>query len=197
VRSPLQVPTRRERQRDLTRARLLEAALAEFRRAGFDRASITRIARSAGVSRASFYFHFPTREHVLMELQWRLEQRAVERMRACRSLREALTELVEAVLEAEDLAGDPELYRDLLRIHVRRSEGPPPAEAFPVSVELERHFLEAAERGELRRGLEPRRAAELCLASVFGFLIGPPRPTDSQREGLRTLVSLYLPEEPR
>ena len=75
--SPFRQQTPRERRRDLTRERLFEAAIEEFRREGFDRASIARIAKRAGVSRASFYFHFPTKDHVLAELQWNLELRIV------------------------------------------------------------------------------------------------------------------------
>ena len=67
--SPFERPSAREIQRQRTRARLFEAALAEFARTGFDRASVAEIARAADVSRPSFYFHFPTKEHVLLELQ--------------------------------------------------------------------------------------------------------------------------------
>ena len=48
--------------------------MTEFRRVGVERASIGRIAETAGVSRPSFYFHFPTKDHVLLELQWTLEE---------------------------------------------------------------------------------------------------------------------------
>ena len=73
---PAALPGRRQLQVGSTRTLLFEAAIAEFRRAGFSRASVARIAREAGVSRPSFYFHFPTKEHVLLELQW-LEERTV------------------------------------------------------------------------------------------------------------------------
>ena len=57
----------RERQRAATRERLFAAALAEFRRNGFERANVAEIARAAGVSRPSFYAHFPTLDHVLRD----------------------------------------------------------------------------------------------------------------------------------
>ncbi len=57
---------RRERQRLETRARLYETALAEFKDVGFNDAQIDRIAEKAGVARGTFYFHFPTKEHVLL-----------------------------------------------------------------------------------------------------------------------------------
>src|ERR1700747_1676263 len=60
---------RRDKQREDTRNRLFEAALAEFRRVGFANAQIDDIVRAAGVARGTFYFHFPTKEHVLVELE--------------------------------------------------------------------------------------------------------------------------------
>ena len=185
--------TRRERKRDLTHARLYEAALDEFRRAGFDRSSVSRIARKAGVSRASFYFHFPTKEHVLIELQWSLERRTAERIAGCESLRAALQQLVEGVIEAEGSVEDAELYRDMLKIYVRRPDGLPLEDLpSPVLDELRRQFAAGAANRELRAGLEPEQATHLCLTSVFGFLIGTAEPSATRRADLEVLVSLYL-----
>ena len=43
-----------EEQRNRTRARLYEAAMQEYRRVGFEQASVARVVREAGVSRPSF-----------------------------------------------------------------------------------------------------------------------------------------------
>ena len=58
-----------------TRERLLGAAIGEFRRAGVAAGDVRAIAAAAGVSPATFYFHFPTKEHVLVELERREEER--------------------------------------------------------------------------------------------------------------------------
>jgi AcrR family transcriptional regulator len=58
----------RDRQREETRARLYRAALEVFRRDGYDQCRIDDIATLAQVSRAAFYFHFPTKEDVLRQL---------------------------------------------------------------------------------------------------------------------------------
>jgi AcrR family transcriptional regulator len=196
VAHPIRQLTRRERKRDITRARLFEAALAEFRRVGFDRSSVSQIAREAGVSRASFYFHYPTKEHVLLELQWGLQQAMAERVAARASLRSALHELVDAVIDAESSVEDADLHRDMLMIHVRRPETLGLAELpSPIQDEMLRQFSAGAERGELRSGLDPAQATDLCLKSVFGFLIGNDQPIAACRTDLLTLVSLYLPED--
>ena len=44
-------------------------AVDEFRREGFARAQVDRIVAAAGVARGTVYFHFPSKEHVLLELQ--------------------------------------------------------------------------------------------------------------------------------
>ena len=79
LRSPFARVGMRERQRAATRERLYEAALEEFRNKGFERANVSEIARAAGVSRPSFYAHFPTLDHVLFELGWRLALQSVVR----------------------------------------------------------------------------------------------------------------------
>ena len=54
---------------DRKHAAILEAAVAEFRSAGFDATSMDRIAASAGVSKRTVYNHFPTKESLVLELQ--------------------------------------------------------------------------------------------------------------------------------
>ena len=192
---PAPLPGRRERQVDSTRARLFRAALAEFRRVGFDRASIARIAREAGVSRPSFYFHFPTREHVLLELQWLEERSLVQRLEGTRSLREALRELGEGLIDWETRLGDSNLFRDMFAIYARRpADLPIDEQPFPILAALARHFAAAAARGELRAGLDAEAAARVCLTSVLGLLIGLPSAPAQRRADFALLFSLDLAE---
>ncbi|PRC42631.1 TetR family transcriptional regulator, partial [Mycobacterium sp. ITM-2017-0098] len=57
--------TAREAKRLQTRERLLGAAVAEFKRAGITDADVGAIVAAAGVAHGTFFFHFPTKEHVL------------------------------------------------------------------------------------------------------------------------------------
>jgi AcrR family transcriptional regulator len=191
--SPFERPSARELQRQRTRARLFDAALAEFARAGFDRASVAEIARAADVSRPSFYFHFPTKEHVLLELQFLEEQLLAARLERARSLREALHELGEGVIDLATRLGDANLFRDMFSIYFRRPAGlPVDDQPFPVVAAIARHFDEGAARGELRAGLEAQAAARVCLTSVFGLLIGPPGESAQRRADFSLLFSLFL-----
>jgi AcrR family transcriptional regulator len=196
VSHPAALPGRRERQVDSTRARLFEAAIAEFRRVGFARANVARIAREAGVSRPSFYFHFPTKEHVLLELQWLEEHVLVARLARARSLREALHELGEGLIELEARLGDANLIRDMFSIYARRPvELRIDEQPFPIVAALTRHFGEAAARGELRAELEAEAATRVCLTSLFGLLIGLPSAPAQRRADLGLLFSLYLADD--
>ncbi|MFP3671046.1 TetR family transcriptional regulator, partial [Priestia sp. SIMBA_032] len=72
----------RETKRRATRERLLEAAVAEFKRDGMASADIGAIVSAAGVAHGTFFFHFPTKEHVLLELERCEEMRIAESLTA-------------------------------------------------------------------------------------------------------------------
>jgi AcrR family transcriptional regulator len=191
--SPFGQPSAREIQRQRTRASLFAAALAEFAKVGFDRASVAEIARAAGVSRPTFYFHFPTKEHVLLELQWHKELELVQRLEGCATLRELLAALPDALEDVLHSIQGPRVARDMIGIYARLPDYLPLAEQpFPLVRLLERRFRDGAARGELRRGLEPRQATYLCLTGVFGYLTAGPEPGADRHADLRAMLSLYL-----
>lgn len=182
----------RETRGDRTRARLVEAALEEFREHGFERANIARIAKAAGVSRPTFYFHFPKKEDLLRDLLSGVEEEVAERVLRARSLSEALDELTESILDVQAQVG-PSVFAEMLRAQTRtaltdegRSTAVPDAMA-PL-------FRKGAAEGELRDGLDPERAAAIYLSSIFGCLLESDRA--GQPEDLRALTSLFLREVP-
>jgi AcrR family transcriptional regulator len=194
--SPFARGSARERQRAATRERIFAAALAEFRSRGFDRANVAEIARAAGVSRPSFYAHFPTLDHVRFELAWRLTLHAVRRLEGATCLRETLDRLADALIEGEQSLGDAALFREMISVFVRRPAGPDFGTEVPVLTELVRRFERARDAGELRAGMEPGRAARLCLSGVFGHLLGIEATPAERRADLRALFSLYVAEAP-
>ncbi|MCP4038469.1 MAG: TetR/AcrR family transcriptional regulator [bacterium] len=168
--------------------------MAEFHQTGVDGASVSRIAERAGVSRGSFYFHFPTKEHVLLELQLSLEVPIASQLRRTDQLREALDLFVAGILEAQEKVGDARLFADMLRIHTRRNDDLPVSDRLLVFDALVECFVRGAARGELKRGLDPESAAGLCLTCVFGYLMLNRDSGADRRDELGTLVSLYLEE---
>lgn len=193
--SPFDREGARERQRRETRARLYDAALAAFARVGFSRASVADIARRAGVSRPSFYAHFPTKEHVLRELQWHKEREVCERLTGCATLTDVLVALPDVLVDAIDGAPGPGVARDMIRIHTASDPDPElDAMPYPLVELLVERFREGAQSGELRAGMSPEAAAYLCLTGIFGYLVAT-QPSDDRRAGLRMLVSLYRADD--
>ena len=190
-------PTRRDRQRVATRERIFEAAVAEFRGVGFANAQVDRIARAAGVVRGTFYFHFPSKEHVLRELEGRFSAQVASGLESMRgggaSLREVLSRLVDGLVGLEAEVGDRELVRDLLGTYVRlplaEEETTRPT---PLLEELTRHFARAAAAGELRRDLASDQLAIMVLTSVFGLLLSRRHQPEQRRADLQALMDVFL-----
>ena len=113
-------PTTRETRRLQTRQRILGAAIAEFKRSGMAAADVGAIVASAGVAHGTFFFHFPTKEHVLLELETREESRmAAEFARFLEQphdLATTLTKVEELVISVEDRLGGL-LFKDVLALH--------------------------------------------------------------------------------
>ena len=58
----------RSRRWDATHQRIYEAAMGLFAELGFERVNIGQIAGRAGVSVPTFYAHYPSKEHLVMQL---------------------------------------------------------------------------------------------------------------------------------
>ena len=110
----------REMRRRQTRERILGAAIAEFKRAGMAGADVNVIAAAAGVAHGTFFFHFPSKEHVLFELERREEALLAEEfarfLEKPHDLASVLTELVDCVTGLEQRLG-PILFKELLALH--------------------------------------------------------------------------------
>ncbi len=143
---------RRDRQRLETHRRIFEAAIAEFKRVGFANAQVGRIAAAAGVAHGTFFFHFPTKDHVLLEMQDHGERRIVDRVRATRqksrSVAGFLMQIIDSVLGEEVFVGT-ELMRELLGVHVR-NPGTLGAPSTPLALALSDFFAEKLFGGALR-----------------------------------------------
>src|SRR6187397_2341180 len=102
-------PSAREAKRLQTRERLMGAAIAEFKRSGIAAADVGAIVAAAGVAHGTFFFHFPTKEHVLLELERREEERIAKQLDryvdAKRDLSSIMKEAVRLILGLERRLG--------------------------------------------------------------------------------------------
>jgi len=164
----------REAQRLQTRSRVFDAALAEIGRSGLAGADVATIATAAGVARGTFYFHFPTKEHVLVELERAEEAKIVAKLDARTKgpddLMSVLKLLVREVLAAERRLG-PVVFRDMLGLHFSATR--------PIEDELAEHPLagfviaaiaeaQAAER--VSRAADAGELGVIFLTGLFALL---------------------------
>ena len=109
--------SRRALQRHETRERIYEAAVDEIARSGLGAADVGAIVAAAGVARGTFYFHFPTKEHVLAELEVREETSIVaglERLALPADDPSAVFAAVVRRVRAAERRLGPSLFRDML-----------------------------------------------------------------------------------
>jgi AcrR family transcriptional regulator len=112
--------TSRDLQREQSRERLFHASLEIFRRDGFRAARVDDITLVAGLSRTSFYFHFPAKEDVLLELNRRLEEptlTAVQQLPAEATLAQVLSTV--ATLTAAQWLPYREVVVDAMTVGLR------------------------------------------------------------------------------
>jgi TetR/AcrR family transcriptional regulator, repressor for uid operon len=167
--------TSRETRRLQTRQRILGAAIAEFKRSGMAAADVGAIVTSAGVAHGTFFFHFPTKEHVLLELEAREESRlAIEFARFLNDphdLATTLTRAKELVISVEDRLGSL-LFKDVLALHFSPTR-PRHDEVWtdhPVIVQLVEEIDRAREHGEAHPDVDAFCSAVFFLLGVYGVL---------------------------
>jgi TetR/AcrR family transcriptional regulator, repressor for uid operon len=174
-------PRSQDLQRRQTHQRVFRAAIAEFKRVGMADADIGTIVAAAGVARGTFYFHFPTKEHVLLELERREEKRIagelVRYLETPRSMPEALAEVVRVVVAAERRLGSV-LFKDVLAVHF--SPMRPPEDEWTdhaIIVTLVEQIEVARERGEVDSGIDASLSAMYFLLGLYALLTTTQRST--------------------
>ncbi len=164
----------RETKRLQTRERLLGAAIAEFKRSGMAVADVAAIVTAAGVAHGTFFFHFPTKEHVLLELERREEERIANQLARFlekkHDLGQALQEAVRLIMGLERRLGEV-LFKDFLALHFSQTR--PPAEEgkdHPVIVVVARELQHRQELGEVDPDVNPMNSAVFFLLGLYALL---------------------------
>ena len=164
----------RETKRLQTRERLLGAAVAEFKRSGMAEADVGAIVAAAGVAHGTFFFHFPTKEHVLLELEHREEQRIANQftrfLAGEHDLAGALQEAVRLVSGLERRLGEV-LFKEFLALHFSQTR--PPAEDgkdHPVIMAVAQEIEQAQEHGSVDPEVIPINSAVFFLLGLYALL---------------------------
>jgi TetR/AcrR family transcriptional regulator, repressor for uid operon len=157
-----------------TRERILGAAIVEFKRAGMSGADVHAIVSAAGVAHGTFFFHFPSKEHVLLELEGREETRMAAALSRFldrpHDLVSALTEVVHLVAGLEYTLG-PLLFKELLALHFSPTR--PNKDEWtdhPLIVLLVKEIERARGHGEVHPEVDAFYSAAFFLLGIYGVL---------------------------
>jgi TetR/AcrR family transcriptional repressor of uid operon len=157
-----------------TRERILGAAIAEFTSAGMAGADVSAIVTAAGVAHGTFFFHFPSKEYVLLELESREEHRMVaafaQYLTGSHDLVGALTEVVHLMTGLEERLGAL-LFKELLALHFSPTR---PTEDewtdHPIIVLLVREIERSRGDGQVHPDVDAFYSAAFFLLGVYGVV---------------------------
>jgi AcrR family transcriptional regulator len=188
----------RSKRREETRERLFEAALREFREYGLAGAQIDRIAKSAGVVRGTFYFHFPSKDDVLLELATRVNARITRRVSNLRSSEPSLEGLLkrvnDAIVDEHTRIGEAGLQAELAALYMRRPRDlqmPSEHDAPSLAGMLTEQFGRIRASGGIRSTVPDELAAVVFMTSLFGVFVRIP-PGERRREACEALIAFFV-----
>jgi AcrR family transcriptional regulator len=189
-------PTSRDLQRMQTRQRILTAAIPEFKRAGIAGADVVAIARAAGVAQGTFYFHFPSKERMALELERREELRVGKELAKYldgeHDLAGALRQVVRVVLAVERRMGS-QLFKDVLSLHFSKTR---PADDewtdHPVIVALVDEIERARTTGEVDPEADAFHSAVFFLLGLYALVATTPGSKRARDEVLDKFVATAL-----
>jgi TetR/AcrR family transcriptional repressor of uid operon len=166
--------TARDVRRRQTRERVLVAAITEFKRSGMAGADVNAIVAAAGVAHGTFFFHFPSKEHVLLVLEYQEEARVAgefaQFLDNTPELVAALLEVVRLVAGIEQRLG-PLLFKELLALHFSPTR--PSKDEWtdhPVIVLLVEEIERARGDGMVHPGVDGFYSATFFLLGIYGVL---------------------------
>ncbi len=186
----------RDKQREETRRRLYQASLEVFARDGVTACRIEDIASKAEVSRAAFYFHFPSKDDVLLQLLLESElpvTDALHELPAEAPLGAVFDAIVGALTAFWTQADRCKLLVDVLGVSLRRSGLVADREAEVVRDVVGKRFQLAGARGELSSLMPGEVLADFfllsCMAAMASWCVKPAVPLEDL---LRAVVHLFM-----
>jgi AcrR family transcriptional regulator len=192
----------RQRNRAEQRERILGAAFALFSERGFSEATMAEVARAAGVSRATVFNHFRSKqglvdaitEQVLLYYQGMLDAALADEATPAPVLVRALFDRMGAGIE-ESRRIQRGIFREIARLQLGFDEGGPTQQVNQENqARLRKLLARGQERGELGGAEGPE-----ALASAFSVLANGTITqwlfddgSDSLRERMRAAAEIFL-----
>src|SRR4029079_6778846 len=121
----------------------------------------------------TFFFHFPTKEHVLLELERREEERIAKRLShyvdSERDLAPLLQEAVRWVVGLERRLGAA-LFKDFLALHFSQTRPIDESKEHPVIVRVAQEIERAQRLGHVAPEVVPVNSAVFFLLGLYALL---------------------------
>lgn len=163
------IPSRRERKKQETRQRLMEAALRLFHEHGYDATTVEQIAEAADVAKGTFFNYFETKEMLLPALfEWRMQELAAALLPEHGAPESPVARIKLALrLMASDPLADQTLAQQLFTAIARQHQPPGIAPVQPLIDLLAGQIRQAQEAGEIRTDLDAVYLACVIRALFF------------------------------
>jgi len=168
-----------QRSRD-TRRQLVRAALALWTERGFEHGiedtTAEEIARAAGVTKGTFYFHFAHKEDILLEIGFGVAEAmladAQTQMRQGREAMDIIQKLLSSLARRVERAPRDAVVRAIREFARRAHEYPPRPEGWIGFLDsFEAVTAYAIERRELPSAIDPGEVADLLQAVTMDGLL--------------------------
>jgi AcrR family transcriptional regulator len=167
------------RSRD-TRRKLIRTALELWNERGFERAfeetTAEEIARAAGVSKGTFYFHFAHKEDILLEMPWATAEIMIEEADAAMRRGDATFELVAQLMTslARRVSRAPRAAVLRMTTHWSRllNTGASPGELRGFGAAFDKVVTYGRDRGDLPSDVDAYELAALLQAATMDALVG-------------------------
>ncbi|MBR1741234.1 MAG: TetR/AcrR family transcriptional regulator [Lachnospiraceae bacterium] len=158
-----------------TRKKILEAARRAILEKGFDRVSVSDIAKEAGVATGSFYTYFKRKEDIIEELNKTDFSRLAEIVNQMKgkSIVEKLDNYCRVYMKAVERSG-LEICRQWLRNHISASaeNGTLEATKYQYDYQAMQSVLnEAVKQGQLKEETPVDALAFLINSQLYGFML--------------------------
>lgn len=193
----------KSRQKQSKRDAILDAAEKIFIERGFAETSMSKIARTARVTKSLIHHHFGSKVQLWNEVKRRRFRQYYEVQKAAFDSATPNSEyLVEAVERFFDLfKGDPELVR-LMSWHLVDTTASVESEEFELTALAVRKFIEGQQQGLIRDDIDPKYALITFFCMVIHWFQGKheylrwvgadPEQPGSDKEYLETIMKIFF-----
>jgi AcrR family transcriptional regulator len=188
---------------EVTRRHILNTAALAFAENGYNGVSLNDIVRDTGLTKGAFYFHFPSKEALALDVfaTKQLEWRAViaERLASYSRAIDRLTSMLDCGCEMYETDASARVVGRLcVELSRERKLAPRLTGYLQVWFEMVTELIRGAQdEGDARRDLDPRTTAETIVAAFIGVEQVSDALTElgdfrKRIENLRTLVMAAL-----